>query len=189
MIEIWRPAVGFENKYEVSNFGRVRRIKNNTVSIIAINNNRYGYATVHLSDKKSKRVSVHRLVAEAFVPNPNGKPQVNHKDGNKNNNRADNLEWVTASENIKHAYSSGLKRPSSGVPPRPIVCIETGKIYPSTWAVAREFGKTSQSGLYWALKNSKHRAWGFHWEYATSGQQECCQDSPRRTRQAFLARI
>jgi len=164
MIEIWRPAVGFENKYEVSNFGRVRRIKNNTVSIIAINNNRYGYATVHLSDKKSKRVSVHRLVAEAFVPNPNGKPQVNHKDGNKNNNRADNLEWVTASENVKHAYSSGLKRPSSGVPPRPIVCIETGKIYPSTWAAAREFGKTSQSALYWALNNSKHRAWGLHWE-------------------------
>lgn len=166
MGEVWRPVVGFWNKYEVSNLGRVRRIKNNTVNIISINNNHHGYATVHLSDKKSKRVLVHRLVAEAFIPNPEGRPQVNHKDGNKDNNRVDNLEWVTASENVKHAYNSGLKRPSGGVPPKSIVCIETGRIYPSTWAVAREFGRTSQAALYWALNNPKHRAWGLHWKYA-----------------------
>ena len=69
-----------------------------------------GYKRVHVSKNgKSKRLLVHRIVATAFIPNPDNLPEVNHKDGNKQNNNVSNLEWVTASENQKHAYKTGLK--------------------------------------------------------------------------------
>lgn len=71
------------------------------------------YATVSYTTRggAQKHAYVHRLVAQAFVPNPEGKPMVNHKDGNKRNNAAENLEWVTAKENVIHAYKTGLSNP------------------------------------------------------------------------------
>ena len=92
-------------KYEANAFGQVRRIgKQKTLSPCVTKN---GYLTVTLS---GAQYYVHRIIATMFVPNPDNKPQVNHKDGNKKNNAADNLKWTTCKENIEHAYQTGLSK-------------------------------------------------------------------------------
>ena len=178
MKETWKDIIGYEGVYQVSNFGRVKSLdRDEYVSsfshgriregrVLTQIKSRGGYMLVHLSkDGVAKTASVHRLVAKAFIPNPMKKTTVNHIDGNKANNISDNLEWATMSENISHAFKTGLKKPTGGVPSKPILCVETGKVYDSTWDVARAFNKTSQAGLYWALENKDHTAWGFHWRY------------------------
>lgn len=118
--EEWRDIKGFEGCYQVSNFGRVkslpreRRLGNNIIVLperFLSTSNCRGYKRVVLINMYSKRnAQVHRLVAEAFIPNPENKPQVNHKDENPSNNHVDNLEWVTSKENIN--YGTSLKRRS-----------------------------------------------------------------------------
>ena len=126
MIEEWRDINGYEGKYQVSNKGRVksvdrevnmikidkssglRKVKGQFISILKPTD-LYKYYGVSLSDgRNNKRHFLHRLIAIAFIPNPNNKPCVNHKDGNKLNNDIDNLEWVTYGENLKHAIDKGL---------------------------------------------------------------------------------
>lgn len=105
-MEIWRPAKGYEDKYEVSNLGRVRNSKH---YIMKPSLREDGYLWIYLVSKTSpNNTSIHRLVAKTSIPNPEGKPQVNHIDGNKTNNRVENLEWVTGSENVRHAYANNL---------------------------------------------------------------------------------
>lgn len=116
MKEVWKPIEGYEGLYEVSNTGRVRRLRfinNHTnkakVFDIKPKNNGHGYLKVFLyKGGKSRQKLVHRLVAEAFIEKQDGKRFVNHKDGNKHNNSADNLEWCSRSENMLHAYETGL---------------------------------------------------------------------------------
>jgi hypothetical protein len=115
MEEVFKPVVGYEGYYEVSNFGNVYSVDREILTIRGFFEKRKrrkmnfmyakaGYVCVCLSrDNKNNRTFVHRLVAMAFIPNPENKPQVNHKDLNKANNRVDNLEWNTALENNKHA--------------------------------------------------------------------------------------
>lgn len=94
----------FNGKYRVSSFGRVFSTTNKI--ILSQKKEKNGYLEVNLygvDGKRKKRVSAHRLVAKAFIQNPENKPQVNHKDLVKTNNRADNLEWVTPRENVDHA--------------------------------------------------------------------------------------
>lgn len=115
-MEVWKDIVGYEGIYEVSNYGRVKRletlVKNKhgyrVVKEKILNTPSYIYQTVFLSNGKVKQHYVHRLVATAFIPNPLNKEQVNHKDGNKLNNNLSNLEWVTKSENQIHAIENGL---------------------------------------------------------------------------------
>lgn len=109
MEEMWEDIPGYEGHYQVSSAGKIFSYKTNR--IISQNHFREGYKMTILSkDGKSKQFSVHRLVAEVFVPNPENKPIVNHKDGVKDNNYWLNLEYVTSSENTYHALRTGLKR-------------------------------------------------------------------------------
>lgn len=110
MEEVWKGIEGYNGKYLVSNYGRVVRAENGGCVDVSLNVNSCGYLQLHLKGEKGRKtVTIHRLVATHFIPNPYNLPQINHKDGNKMNNKADNLEWCTASHNTQHAYDNGLK--------------------------------------------------------------------------------
>lgn len=118
--EIWKDINGYTGLYQISNFGRVkslrRYVRGNGSSVRLIEErilihsvNPKGYPFVSLNKKNEKHnFRIHRLVAESFIPNPDFKPQVNHKDGNKLNNHFTNLEWCTNGENQIHAFKNGL---------------------------------------------------------------------------------
>lgn len=120
--EKWKDVVGYESLYKVSDLGRVRRLSRESVDklgrpyklkekLLKPNRIKGGYFQLKLTrDKVEKCLLLHRLVCEAFHgPAPKGKDFVNHKDGDKSNNRADNLEWCTFQENMNHAASNGLR--------------------------------------------------------------------------------
>lgn len=114
MKEIWKAIKDYEGKYEVSNLGRVKSLERTSrfnrkikEKILAPREHTGGYLRVQLSRKD---FYIHRLVAETFIPNPENKSQVNHIDGNKRNNRVDNLEWNTPLENNLHAIRTGLNK-------------------------------------------------------------------------------
>ena len=111
-LELWAPAPKFEDRYEVSSLGRVRRIGGKVLSPYRTGNVGKQYLTVSI-DRKGRKV--HRLVCLAFNGEPSeGRDQVNHKDGNKENNSANNLEWVSCSENVRHAFDVLGKKSSGG---------------------------------------------------------------------------
>lgn len=110
--EIWKPIPGYEDYYEVSTLGRVKRIKGKKgthIGRILEGTLHNGYLTVELSSEDEAKVyRINRLVARTFIPNPENKPEVNHINGIKTDNRVENLEWVTHNENIQHAWKTGL---------------------------------------------------------------------------------
>ncbi len=119
MQEVWKPVTGYENSYEISNSGNVRSIgryvilRNSSLRYVREKTlrpkNTGGYLFVALSKNGERKDHyIHRLVAQAFLPKYPGRNYVNHKDGNPSNNVVANLEWVTHSENVWHAYRTGL---------------------------------------------------------------------------------
>lgn len=109
--EVFKPIENFEN-YLISNRGRVFNKKNK--KFLKLQENAYGYYHICLSRKKHYTKTIHRLVAETFLPNNDKSKQVNHIDCNKKNNNVNNLEWVTSSENLKHAHKNGLMNTPRG---------------------------------------------------------------------------
>lgn len=108
--EIWKPIEGYEGRYEISNLGRVKSFyREETILKPTTSFNGYYRLSIRIN-KTRKTIKVHRLVAKAFIPNPNNYPQVNHIDGNKKNNNLNNLEWCNSKMNIRHAYEIGLKK-------------------------------------------------------------------------------
>lgn len=125
--EVWKPLIvlkkgivyDYNNLYEASNYGRIKSLgiyhgkTNNFFNkphILKSKNNNDGYLMYTLANHgKINYVTAHRIIASTFLNKNNNKTQVNHKDGNKYNNRIDNLEWCTPSENVKHAFDNGLK--------------------------------------------------------------------------------
>ncbi len=115
-MELWKDVIGYEGYYQISNKGNVRSldrfdgVHDRRGTVIIPNLKRNGYLQVGLRKHRTRKwVGVHRLVAIHFIENPNNKPQVNHIDGNKQNNTVENLEWVTAKENQNHAVKIGLR--------------------------------------------------------------------------------
>jgi len=107
--EIWKDIIGYEGIYQVSSHGRIKRIKPGKGAVVGrilkICPDTNGYAQLNLyNEGEINHVQVHRLVAQAFLTCPSGNHQVNHKNGDPLDNRVSNLEWVTPSQNLKHAY-------------------------------------------------------------------------------------
>jgi len=125
-LEYWKSIIGYEGIYEISNLGSVKSLSRkiyflNTFRIVKEkllkpNTNRYGYITVTLSNNcDMKTVTIHRLLANAFIDKVEGKEYVNHIDGIKSNNTIKNLEWCTIKENNKHSFDNGLNILPNGV--------------------------------------------------------------------------
>lgn len=159
--EIWSDIVGYENMYQISNYGRLKSFKPKE-KILSLSPNKNGYIEKQLYKKgKYKSKKIHRLVAEAFIPNPNNLPEVNHKDGDKTNNCVNNLEWVTTKQNNWHRYNVLRKTWSSD---KRVVCIETGKIYNSI-TIASKDTNINDGSISKVCHNKRKTAGGYHWRF------------------------
>lgn len=165
MTEVWKDIPDYEGKYQVSNQGRVKRLYGSGKERVMVGKtDKYGYRCVILSrNQHKKHCTVHRLVANAFIPNEENKPQVNHKDRNKQNNNADNLEWVTNSENVVHAFATGRS-----VHKRPVVQYTKNMGFVAFWNSIREAGQAlriSEHNICSCCNDKLPSAGGYIWRY------------------------
>ena len=148
-MEIWKDIIGYEGRYQISNLGNVKSFTRTEEGFMMKAHLIKGYYSVKLSnghrgDKKES--AIHRLVAQAFIPNPDNKPQVNHIDGNKHNNNAENLEWVTNGENGKHAFKNHLREHTTLYKKVKVVYKDGSvKIFKSMQEAATDLGVTRQA--------------------------------------------
>ena len=168
MEEIWEAISDFPN-YEVSNFGRVRNKKTGNYLTQKIGRDGH-YLSVYLcSNGKENTQTVHRLVAKAFIPNPEKKQQVNHIDGNKLNNKVNNLEWCTPKENNIHAIKTGLNHPGA-YQKKSVKIVETGEIFDGVVECAKAIDADFRNVYRSLSTNGRTAVNGLHCEYAETTQ-------------------
>ena len=188
-MEEWKDVLGFDGNYQVSSFGNVRSLDKEVRTSIRHSKARkvrgrvlkphvksHGYYAVSLpKNGKWHATEVHRLVARAFLPNPDKKKTVNHKDGNKLNNHVENLEWASYKENHWHARDVGLLRNVGRHFRKAIKCVETGTVFNSSmeaaeWIAGHENPRSSAKNISTIAKNIRGcvtgrtpKAYGYHW--------------------------
>lgn len=167
--EVWREIKEYEGLYWISNKGKVKNKKN---VILKLRKDKSGYLIAYLYKKrKMKCKKVHRLVAQAFIENVENKPQVNHINGLKIDNNVENLEWVTASENVIHAFNTGLHKVKHGSEhnnARKIIQYSLDNQFIKQWGSIVEAAKyynTTIENIYSCLNKKSKTARGFKWEY------------------------
>lgn len=172
--EIWKPIPGYEDYYEASSFGRIKRLsgwrngrwgkQRVEEKILTPHDCGRGYCQVKFCvNGVRSQPSLHRLIAEAFIPNPDNLPQVNHIDGDKLNNHVDNLEWCTCAENSQHR--SRVLKKWVGHPKRPVRCIDTGILYESSHHASRDL-HIGQGGIFSNCQGRTSQAGGLRFEFA-----------------------
>lgn len=168
-----RPVKGYPD-YAVTADGELfSGVKGDEYILMKPSLNSNGYSRPKIRNANgSKAVYLHRIVAEAFLDNPDGKRTVNHKDGNVLNNVLENLEWATYGENIKHSYDVlGRKAPWTGKfgadhrVSKPVVRVEDGKLYPSVKAAAIDVG-VNRAAIHKVLSGKTKTSASFSWRYA-----------------------
>lgn len=185
MKEVWKDIKGYEGQYIVSNMGNVRSldryVSNKTGVKLAVgqslkqHKDRFGYMRVALCQPTFHKLCLaHRLVAEAFIPNPEKKPQVNHINGIKTDNRVDNLEWATASENTRHAHEKlghrsgrlGKKGKDCSIS-KIVLQIKDGKVIAEFYGTREAERKTGifSSQISPACRGKCKTAGGYEWKY------------------------
>ena len=172
-MEIWKPVKNFENLYEVSNLGKVKTLRKNKL-LRPIYNKQNGYRYIRLYNKSENFYYIHQLVAEAFCKKPNTTERltVNHKNGRKLDNRANNLEWVTFSQNLKHAYDIKLKPLPKNT--KRVYCKELDKEFDSPYKAALYLTEKENISTYYrcvasnirrVCKGERNTAYKYHWKF------------------------
>lgn len=162
--EIWKDIPGYEGRYQASSMGRIRGPRG-TLNKPFIARDGYLVATLY-NDRKKIRTGAHRLVALAFIPNPENKPQINHKNGIRTDNRPENLEWVTCSENNLHRRR--VLQGGGGRPKRPVKCLDTGVVYSSITEAAKVTG-AELGKILGCCQGKRKQTHGLRWVYAEVG--------------------
>lgn len=169
MNEIWKDIPGYEGLYQVSNMGRVLSLhyrKSNKARLLSPRKERHNYLNVFLCKNGHKEIKkIHQLVALAFLPNPNKYTEINHKDENPQNNRADNLEWCSRNYNMNYGNRASKFIEASG---HKILQMDMScnviKEWPSVRTAAKHIGVANQN-LFATLKGRQKTCGGYKWKY------------------------